>query len=127
MSGNKLQIESCEEKYYKFMYDTRFHPEIKKGFITQEAVSFEEHCKYLDKYKNNYYICIDENKPIGYIGVIDDDIRFAVSSEYQGFGVGTFMLDYIKNKYPKARGKIFDWNISSQKVFEKVGIPYNVI
>lgn len=127
MSGKGLYIEAATPYYDKFMYELRFLSDAKKSFIEQDVPTYEEHLEYLDKNRQYYYIAIEGEEPVGYIGVIDNDIRFAVVKEARGKGIGGLMLTYIKIKYPMCRGKIFEWNTPSRRAFEKAEIPYIVL
>lgn len=98
----------------------------REGFISQETITKEEHYTFMEKYGKDYFIigyplpcvcCIDE--VVGFVGVVDCDIRFSIRPEYQGKGLGTKLLNFIREKYPNAFGKVKKDNISSQKAFEK--------
>ena len=47
------------------------------------------------QHNNNYYICLDNEEFMGYVGVIDNDIRVATHPDFQGKGVGSFMIDEV--------------------------------
>lgn len=97
----------------------------KQGFINQNEISEQEHYEFMEKNGEHYYIVysyINNGKDFlnkGFIGVVNDDIRFCVDSKFQNQGIGTFMLEFIKNKYPKAIGKVKKDNQSSIKAFQK--------
>lgn len=104
-----------------------------QGFINQNQISKEEHYEFMKQHYKDYYIVgfaddYDSRdggvvwiKYIGFIGVVNNDIRFAIDPEYQGKGYGTILLSFIKEKYPIAIGKVKHDNIASQKAFIKAG------
>ena len=109
-------------KYREFIRTLRNDKRVKYGFIQQEEISRKSHAIYMDKYWANYFICINENEePLGYIGVINNDIRICTHPDHQKKGVALFMLKEIKNFYPMATAKVKIDNILSQNLFEKAG------
>lgn len=102
------------------------------GFIQRNYIMRSDQELYMDRYGALYWVAVIEDgkygvKVVGYVGVIDGDIRFAVQKEYRGKGIGKELLKFIHYTFPNATGKIFDHNIASQKAFESVGIPYTII
>ena len=59
--------------------------------------------------------------PIGYTGIIDDDIRVATHPGHQGRGVGKFMINEIMKINPQAFAKVKLENEASVKLFESCG------
>ena len=68
-----------------------------------------------------FYICLYENKPAGYVGCIDKDIRVAVHPDYQGKGIGSFMINKLMDLEPSAFAKVKITNKASLRLFEKCG------
>lgn len=99
----------------------------REGFVSQETITKEEHYAFMDKYSKDYFVlgyemscgCIDE--VVGFVGVVDGDIRFALRPEYQGHGLGKKLLNFIKEKYPDAIGKVKLNNSASSFAFTKAG------
>lgn len=58
---------------------------------------------------------------MGYIGVIDYDIRVATHPDFQGMGVASFMLNEVMKIHPKAVAKVKIENEASLRLFEKCG------
>ena len=113
--------------YYDFIRDLRNTPECSKGFIEQIYITPEMQVEYMKKYKDNYFICLVDGIPAGYVGVIDNDIRVCTAPGIEKRGVGTFMLDYIKEAYPNATARVKEDNEASVALFKKSGIPYELI
>lgn len=117
------------KEYSEFVRQLRNDPTVKKGFIQQRHISFDEHDEYMKKHEGNYYIALSEDfdleedwyPPLGYCGVIDGDIRVAVSPEYQGKGVATFMIKEMQKRFPDAFAKVKIENEASLRLFEKCG------
>jgi RimJ/RimL family protein N-acetyltransferase len=122
-----MDLVPITPEYYEFVRLLRLHPETKSGFLEEASISLAQQSEYMQKHQYNYYVCLLYGSPVGYIGVIDEDIRFCTDPDFQGMGVGSFMLSKIKKLYPTAKGKILKDNIASQKAFDKCGIEYNII
>lgn len=75
----------------------------------------------MSQYNDYFYICLYKGKPAGYIGVIDDDIRVATHPDYQGRGVGSFMVKEIKKIQPLSVAKVKIDNKASLALFKKCG------
>ena len=93
----------------------------KKGFVQQEHITEIQQAEHMLKYNNNYWVCLADEKPVGYVGVIDDDIRVATHPAFQGQGVGSFMINEIVKLFPDAVAKVKLDNEASLKLFEKCG------
>jgi len=107
--------------YWDFIRDLRNHPEVKKGFISQEHISKKQHYMFMERHGLKYYICLVDEKPAGYIGVIDGDIRVATHPEFQGMGIGKFMVNELVKLHPYSFEKVKLQNEASIKLFEACG------
>ena len=82
----------------------------------------------MDNFGSCYWVCVTyTGVPLGYVGVIDNDIRFCVEPACQGLGIGTYMLRFVKDKFPDASGKVKVNNTASKKAFEKAGVPWEFL
>lgn len=116
-----LELIPIEEQYYEFVRLLRIHPDTITGFIYQGHITPDEQIQYMNNHRDDYFICLYKNKPVGFIGVVNNDLRLAVDSQYTNQGFASFMLQNItkyKNDF-EVRVKID--NIPSQKLFEKNG------
>jgi ribosomal protein S18 acetylase RimI-like enzyme len=118
---NNLKLIPNDEKYYEFIRELRFCEDNINGFITQEEITKEEQFNYMSKFGKAYYICLLNETPVGFIGVIDNDIRLATKPEFKKNGIGKYMVNEIMNLYPKSIAKIKINNMSSIKLFESCG------
>jgi len=116
-----MRLVKNSEKYWEFIRNLRNNEEVKKGFIAQDFITKEDQKYYMDKNSDHYYICLNGNKPVGYIGEMNMDIRFAVLPEKQGNGIGRFMLKEFIKKVPGAYGKVKIDNEKSQRAFLGAG------
>jgi GNAT superfamily N-acetyltransferase len=122
-----MDLVHLTPEYYEFVRNLRMHPETQDGFLQVADISSEDQEKYMSDHGINYYICLLYGKPVGYVGVVDEDIRFCTDPDFQRMGIGSFMLSKIKKLYPSASGRIKKNNIGSQKAFKKCEIDYILI
>ena len=116
-----LKLVKNSPKYWEFIRTLRNHEDIAPGFIKQSEITDIQQATYMLQYNNNYWICLVDDEPAGYVGVIDDDIRVATHPDYQGKGVGTFMIDKIMIIHPTSYAKVKLDNDASLRLFEKCG------
>ena len=122
-----MDLVSITPEHYEFVRELRMNPQTKGGFLEEAQISKEDQEKYMIKHGQNYYVCLLYDVPVGYIGVLDDDIRFCTHPNYQGKGVGAYMLREAKKLYPNATGRIKKDNTASQRAFDKAEISYTLI
>ena len=116
-----MRLVKNNKIHWEFIRNLRNNEQVKKGFINQEYITREAHKKYMRTHWRYYFVCTHRGKRVGYIGVVDNDIRIAVLPEEQGKGFGRFMLTRIKWMRPAAFGKVKIDNIASQHLFLAVG------
>ena len=117
----KKTLVPNNKKYWEFIRDLRNHSDVKKGFINQKHISLHEHTEFMKKYGHLFYICLVADTPVGYVGGIDGDIRVATHPDYQGKGIGKFMIEEIMIKFPDSYAKIKVDNDASLKLFKSCG------
>ncbi len=83
--------------------------------------------KYMNKHSDCYRIGIIDTHPVGFVGVIEDDIRICTHPNHQGKGVGKFMLKEIMKIFPTAYGKVKKDNEASKKLFFSLGFKEKFI
>lgn len=123
----KLKLVKNEPKYYEFIRKLRLDSENILGFINQNYITENEQIEYM---KNNHFyfnICLFEDTPVGFIGVIDNDIRIAVNPKYKNRGIGKFMVNEIMKTNPNALAKIKSNNLASIKLFESCGFKIDYL
>lgn len=115
----KLSFKKNNPIYFEFIRNLRNHPIIKQGFLNQAYISKAAHSDYMHSYANSYYICLFDERPVGYIGIVKNDLRLAVQIEYQSKGVATFMLKKIMEISTDFDVLIKSDNIKSINFFSK--------
>jgi RimJ/RimL family protein N-acetyltransferase len=117
----KFQIVKNSPKYWEFIRTLRNMEGIRGGFIQQEIIDEIQHATYMLQFNNNFWICLDNDIPMGYVGIIDDDIRVATHPDFQGRGVAAFMINEIMKLHPTAVAKVKLDNKASLRLFESCG------
>jgi ribosomal protein S18 acetylase RimI-like enzyme len=116
-----LKIVDCDDIYWEYIRQLRTDPRVAEGFIENSPISVEQQFNYMKKYSKNYRVVLLDNSPVGYFGVIKDDIRVCVHPDFQHMGIGKFIIDECVKIWPQAYAKIKKDNIKSIKLFESAG------
>lgn len=117
----EYKLIPISEKYFDFVRELRTCDENINGFIEQVQITSEQQNDYMLKHGHNYYICLYNNEPVGFVGVIDNDIRVATEPKFKKLGVGKFMINEIIKIYPNAKAKIKVDNLASLNLFKTCG------
>ncbi len=122
-----MELVSCTPEYWEFVREIRTHSDNQKSFFSQIDISYEQQIEFMKSNSHKYKICLINNKPVGYIGLIkENEITYCVDPQYQGKGIGTFMVsEYIKI-YSYLTAFVLPENISSNRVFEKLGFKKQI-
>ena len=94
---------------------------VRQGFIQQQLITQEQQQSYMSKFNDCYYVCLYDDQPCGYVGVINDDIRVATHPDFQGKGVASFMINEIMKIHTNALAKVKVDNHRSLKLFKSCG------
>jgi hypothetical protein len=121
MVNESLKLVPNNENFYEFIRILRNDEENQKGFLEKVNISLDQQIKYMEKFKNSYFICLQNEIPIGYVGVIENDIRVCTDTKYKKSGAGTFMINEITKIYPNSTAKILKNNQASLNLFKKCG------
>lgn len=131
-----MEIEIRKATYLDWEIIRRIRNFQKEGFVDQHDITIKEHHDFMIENHEHYYVAVQNGnfsfgsyQVLGFVGIkfntwqLDSigDIRFAVHPYWPKQGVGTKMLQFIKEKYPQAVGKVKKNNIASNKAFEKAG------
>jgi hypothetical protein len=114
-----LQLTKNSPNYWEFIRLLRLDSENREGFLEKVEISKEDQINYMKKYGEYYYICLDGDIPVGYVGVIENDIRICTLPNRKKSGIGTFMLSEIMKIKPEATAKVLKSNIASLAMFKK--------
>ena len=116
-----MELVENNIKYWDFIRNLRNDKRVNIGFIERTYVSKKQQIEYMKKYSSYYRVALLDGNPVGYLGVIDNDIRICTHPDYQGMGVGKFMLNNCLKIWPHAEAKVKISNIKSLKLFEICG------
>jgi len=110
-----------DKQYWEFIRELRNHPDVKKGFIEQEYIDKFDHQLYMQRFGSHFYVCLVNGEPAGYAGALQGDIRVATHPDFQGKGVGKFMINELMSRHPNAIAKVKVQNKASLRLFESCG------
>lgn len=112
-----------DRRYWEFIRHLRNDAIVKKGFVDQNYIEKETHEAFMKKYAKGYKIALDAfGTPIGFVGIVEGDIRIAVSPRMQKKGVGKIMLEkFLTESHGPILAKVKVENKSSLALFESLG------
>ena len=116
-----MELVANSPKYWEFIRNLRNLDGVREGFIEQGLIDEISHATYMLTYNNNFWICLGNETPMGYVGIIDNDIRVATHPNFQGTGVAAFMINEAMKLHPEAIAKVKLDNKGSLRLFEKCG------
>ena len=118
----KIKLVNCTEQYWEFVRKLRMNPINQEGFFTYAEITSEQQEEYMIKNQWDYKICLVDGEPAGYVGLLKGhEITYCVSPDFQGKGIGTFMIEKYSPRWDWVDALVKVDNIASQKVFEKLG------
>ncbi len=120
-----MELVNCTKEYWNFIRTLRNDQRVKSGFIKSAHITEEMQIKYMQGNSHHYRICLLNGEPVGYVGVIEGDIRICTHPNYQRKGIGRFMITEIMNEEPTAFAKVKIDNEASVKLFEACGFTKN--
>jgi len=116
-----MELVECEEQYWEFVRILRMDGRVIDGFIETIPITKEQQENYMNSNSQYYRIALVNGKPAGYVGVIKEDIRVCTHPDFQGMGVGKFMIDECVKIWPTAYAKVKHGNTASDKLFLACG------
>jgi|TARA_B110000858_G_C17641983_1_gene398522 RimJ/RimL family protein N-acetyltransferase len=117
-----MELVNCDRQYWEFVRKLRINPKIQEGFFSYAEITQEQQEGYMSKNQGDYKICLVDGEPAGYVGLLKShEITYCVSPNFQGKGVGTFMVKEYSLYWDSIDAFVKVDNIPSQKVFEKLG------
>ena len=121
MNIKNLSYVKCTKEYWDFVRVLRNDPTVQDGFIENAHITPKMQIGYMTKYADDYRVCLLGDTPVGYFGVIDDDIRVCTSPQYQGKGCGQYMMKECIEIWPTCFAKIKIGNTASERLFLAAG------
>jgi GNAT superfamily N-acetyltransferase len=116
-----MVIVECTREYWEFVRQLRMDERVIDGFLQTQPITEEQQTKYMIGNSQHYRIALVDGKPAGYVGVIEDDIRVCTHPDFQGMGVGKFMIEECMKIWPTAYAKVKLGNTASDKLFLSCG------
>ena len=116
-----MVIVECTKEYWEFVRKLRMDGRVIDGFLQTNPITEEQQIKYMTDNSQHYRIALLDGRPAGYVGVIEDDIRVCTHPDYQGKGVGKFMIEEAMKIWPTAEGKVKIGNDASMNLFKSCG------
>ena len=116
-----MELVKCKEQYWEFVRTLRLDDRVISGFIATSEITEEQQKKYMNVYHPCYRVALVDGEPAGYVGVVDDDIRVCTHPNFQGMGVGKFMINGCMEIWPDAEAKVKYGNEASSNLFLACG------
>lgn len=116
-----MELVECSKEYWEFVRVLRMDKRVVDGFIDNSEITSEMQERYMRIHSSNYRIALVDGKPAGYVGVIEDDIRVCTHPDFQGKGVGKFMINKCMEIWPTAFAKVKLDNEASLRLFDACG------
>jgi ribosomal protein S18 acetylase RimI-like enzyme len=116
-----MELVECTKEYWEFVRVLRNDERVLDGFIKSVHITEEMQQSYMSNYSQFYRIALVDGEPAGYVGVIEDDIRVCTHPDFQGKGVGKFMINKCMEIWPTAFAKVKLDNEASLRLFEACG------
>ena len=124
-----MELVNCTEIYWEFVRELRMDSRVVEGFIENIKITKQMQIDYMKKYSDCYRVAVINvtaadsvvKHPVGFVGVIDNDIRVCTHPDFQGRGVGKFMINAAMEIWPNAISKVKIKNTASLRLFESCG------
>jgi ribosomal protein S18 acetylase RimI-like enzyme len=116
-----MELVKCTLEYWEFIRLLRTDERVVDGFVENVQITPPQQQAYMEKYSDSYRIALFNGEPAGFVGVVDDDIRVCTHPNFQGKGLGKFMIDECMKIWPNSTAKVKLGNVVSDKLFLSVG------
>jgi ribosomal protein S18 acetylase RimI-like enzyme len=116
-----FELVEISSEFFEFVRRLRTDPRNADSFINNNEITLQNQIDYMEQHLKDYFICLSQQTPVGFIGVVQGDIRLAVDHDFRNRGVATFMVNEISKLFPGASAKIKTSNVASIALFESVG------
>jgi len=120
LSADRFKLVPNQEKYWEYIRRLRTCKENLDGFVEHIDITEADQITYMSTHSDKYFICFCNKTPVGFVGVVDNDIRLATDPNYKGKGVGSFMAREIVKIFPDAVAKVKLDNTSSTRLFQSL-------
>ena len=117
----ELELVPISAEFFEFVRRLRTDSRDASSFVDNTEITVQNQIEYMNRHLQDYFICLRQKVPVGFIGVVQNDIRLAVDHEFRNRGVASFMVNEISKLYPDAQAKIKTSNVASIALFESAG------
>jgi GNAT superfamily N-acetyltransferase len=117
----ELKLVNCDTQYWEFVRELRLDFRVVTGFLNSNHIDPNQQKEYMIENCNSYRIALVDGAPAGYIGVVENDIRVCTHPDFQGKGVGKFMINEAMKIWPNAEAKVKLSNKISAQLFISCG------
>jgi len=121
------KLINCTQEFWEFVRVLRMDERVIGGFLETQPITEEQQTKYMINNAYNYRICLVDEIPAGYVGVIEDDIRICTHPDFQNMGIAKFMIIECMKIWPTAHAKVKLGNTASDKLFISCGFEVSGI
>ena len=113
-----------ERKYWEFIRELRSNDLVQDGFIETVQITPEQQEKYMEIHNDEYWVCLDGETPVGFVGSVDNDIRVCTHPDHQKKGHGKFMINELMRLVPTSFAKVMHDNEASNRLFISCGFKF---
>ena len=117
----ELKLVNCDTQYWEFVRELRLDFRVVTGFLNSNHIDPNQQKEYMTDNSDSYRIALVDGAPAGYIGVVENDIRVCTHPDFQGKGVGKFMINSAMQIWPNAEAKVKLSNKISAQLFISCG------
>lgn len=119
--ASEIEVVSNSPAYFEFIRELRNDPRVNRGFIEEAHITPEQQTAYMSVHANGYVIALVGDRPAGYAGSVEGDIRVCTHPDFQGMGVGRALIRELMRRFPRSVAKIKIDNVASRRLFESCG------
>lgn len=117
----ELEVVDNQRCFWDFIRRLRSDPRVQDGFRNNVQITEAEQEAYMEARADCYIIAVENGKPVGFAGVVDNDIRVCVDPAQQGRGVAKSLLREIISRHPGAEAVVKVENTASRRLFDGLG------
>jgi GNAT superfamily N-acetyltransferase len=117
----ELKLVNCDTQYWEFVRELRLDFRVVIGFVDSNHIDPTQQKEYMTEHSDSYRIALVDEAPAGYVGVVDNDIRVCTHPDFQGKGLGKFMINEAMKIWPNAEAKVKKSNKISSQLFISCG------
>jgi ribosomal protein S18 acetylase RimI-like enzyme len=119
--GSVFSLVPVSDATLEFVRKLRNNPLDASAFVNNNYITPENHAIYMAQHMDKYFVCYYNEILVGFIGVVENDIRLAVTPDFRNQGVAKYMVSEIMFRFPDAHAKVKVTNGASIALFESLG------